>query len=464
MKPKIHFIVFLLSASLILIITNCSKRTEVTTILSAPAGNLYTQINTNGKTVIPNGRFITPLGKSIIVAPHPYGLALSRDGSIAVTANSGTSPLSITIIKNLQSENPVVEQIPPGAKTDNGVLASVFMGLAISPDNKIVYASGGQTNKIYLFDIASYKKIDSIDCEKSINGEKYPDGYIGDMTLNKSGSRLYAVDQMNFRLMIIDTKSLMVIKNVKTGRYPFGVTLSPDEKNVYVANVGMFEYSRIIEKDSSKEHGLDFPPFGYNTKEEEEGFENDSVKVPGLGSPNSPEAFSVWKINITNDNNAGVTAKIKTGNLVGEEIEGIPAVGGSSPNSLAAADDYVFVSNGNNDNVSVIDINNNKIVEDIFLKLNDAVKHFRGVIPFGLTVSPDQKRLYVAESGINAVAVIDIPTLKVIGHIPTGWFPAKLKVTSDNQKLIVSNAKGFGSGPNGGSNFVKGPEGTYIGR
>jgi len=51
----------------------------------------------------------------------------------------------------------------------------------------------------------------------------------------------------------------------------------------------------------------------------------------------------------------------------------------------------------------------------------------------------------------------------VLGYIPTGWFPAKLKVSNDGKKLIVANAKGFGSGPNGGSAFNRGPEGSYIG-
>ena len=95
--------------------------------------------------------------------------------------------------------------------------------------------------------------------------------------------------------------------------------------------------------------------------------------------------------------------------------------------------------------------------------MHPAVKQFRGVIPFGLAVSPDQKRLYVAESGINAIGVIDIQEHKVIGHIPAGWFPAKLEVTSNGKSLIVSNAKGFGSGPNGGKSFKERKEGTYIG-
>ncbi len=70
------------------------------------------------------------------------------------------------------------------------------------------------------------------------------------------------------------------------------------------------------------------------------------------------------------------------------------------------------------------------------------MRQFRGVIPFGLALSPDQKRLYVAESGINAVAVIDVDKLEVLGHLPTGWFPSKVQVSSDNKKLIIANAKG----------------------
>jgi YVTN family beta-propeller protein len=454
---------------LVLLVTvttiSCRIRKSGLVTLSAPAGKLTTQINRSGRTVIPNGRFLTPYGKSVQVAPHPFGLVLSPDGTVAVTANSGTSPISISIIKNFQSENPVVMQVPPGPATDEGVLASVFMGLAISPDNKVVYVSGGQQNKIYMFSVDNGAKLDSIDCSVTEKGEPVPDGYIGDMVLSKDGRYLYAVDQMLFRMIVIDTQLKKIISSSKTGRYPFGIVLSPREDKLYVANVGMFEYSKIgdIEAKKDPKKALDFPPFGFGSEEMKNGTRIDSMDIPGLGDPNVPESFSVWSFDVKNPHKPEVLAKIKTGILVGETIEGIPAVGGASPNSLAMTDRYVFVSNGTNDNISVIDIVHDTVAFEIPLKLHQYVSHFRGVIPFGLTVSPDQKRLYVAESGINAVGVIDIPTMKVIGHIPSGWFPSKLKVTPDGKSLVVSNAKGFGSGPNGGKNFKEAPEGTYIG-
>ncbi|KAF0142941.1 MAG: 40-residue YVTN family beta-propeller repeat protein [Stygiobacter sp.] len=429
-------------------------------ILSAPAYKEFTKIDRAGTTVIPNGRFITPLGNQITTAPHPYGLVLSPDGNTAVTANSGTGPLSITIIKNILSGNPQVMQVPPGASTDKGVLESVFMGLAISPDSKIVYVSGGQTNKIYLFNLSNGSKIDSIDCALVDKQNDYSTGYIGDMVLSKDGKKLFAVDQINFRMIVIDTKNRKLIQNVPVGRYPFGISLSPDEKNIFVANVGMYEYKKIKILNEKKK-GMNFPPFAYLSKESEKGIKDDEFEVPGLGNPYDAKAFSVFVIE--NKAKAKVIAKIKTGIQIGEKIEDIPAIGGASPNSIAATNKLAFVSNGTNDNISVIDIRKKKVVKTIKLVLDERLKHFRGVIPYGLTLSADHKRLYVAESGINAIAVIDVAKLEVLGHIPTGWFPAKLKLSNDGKKIIVANAKGFGSGPNGGTTFKRGPEGSYIG-
>ena len=95
-----------------LISLTCYSQVVPKTIISAPAGDEYVIIRKNGQTILPNGRIISPSGKTHQVAPHPYGLAISNDGNIAITANSGTSPLSISILKNIQSANPKIMQIP----------------------------------------------------------------------------------------------------------------------------------------------------------------------------------------------------------------------------------------------------------------------------------------------------------------------------------------------------------------
>jgi YVTN family beta-propeller protein len=465
LKSKRSSIGTVTTVILTLICLSCARDKQVAAlrwIAAAPADTAYCRIDRNGVTVIPNGRFVSSAGRQITVAPHPFGLTLSPDGKTIITANSGTGPFSISIIEDFNGE-PKVRQIPENAKAGEGLLEAVFMGLAIAPDQKL-YVAGGQQNRIYIFDLKSGRKLGEIKCNKSFDGTDYNDGYIGDMVLSKDGNFLFAVDQIGFRLMVIDTRKKEVIHNVRTGRYPFGVALAPDEKSVYVANVGMFEYSYVKSLDRKRlnETALKYPAFAYGSEEMKKGIKNDSVEVAGLGDPNAPESFSVWRVDLAQSKPV-VTAKVKTGVLVGDKLDGIAAVGGASPNSIVTSGDFVFVSNGNNDNISVIDARSDTVSADIELKIDERLGNLKGVIPFGLALSPDQKRLYVAEAGINAVAVINVADRKVLGHIPTGWFPSKLKVTPDGKQLVVSNAKGYGSGPNGGPNFKEGPEGNYIG-
>jgi len=432
---------------------------------AAPAGDDYVIRDPKGKTIIPNGRFLTPLGQTFLVAPHPYGLILSRDGSIAVTANSGTNPLSVTILKDIHSPNPIIRQIPPSANTDKGILESVFMGIAISHDNQTVYAAGGQTNSIYLFDTHTGKSKGKIDCSAKTQNANYLHGYLGDMVLSDDGRWLFIVDQIGFRVAVVDVLAKKYVASCPVGRYPFGIALSRDGKAIYVANVGMYQYDQIWKKKGGewKPTSIRKPPFGYQTEEAEKGIVNDSMLIPGLGPVHADEAFSVWTLNVANPREPRVVSKMKTGHRIGDIVEGIPAVGGSSPNSIVAAGDYVFISNGSNDNVTVLDAASNNILDHIKLVPEPGLAALRGIIPFGLAVSPDEKRVYVAEAGINAIGVIDVASRKVLGHIPTAWFPAKLKISPDGRKLIISNAKGFGSGPNGGQNFQPGPQGSYIG-
>jgi YVTN family beta-propeller protein len=437
----------------------------IKTIVVVPAGKRYTKIDKEGITVLPNGRFITPIGKTYTIAPHPYGLILSKDDNTVVTANSGVSPLSISIIRGVKTDNVSIMQIPPGMTSDKGVIASVFMGLAIPSKGGIVYVAGGQENKIYVFNLKTGEKISYLDCSYRDEISDYSNGYIGDIVLSKNDKFLYAVDQIGFRVIIFDTKTRKIIKNISVGRYPFGIALSPDGNSIYVANVGMYEYKIVkgVDFDNLKKTALNFPASPFLSERSINGFKKGENYIPPLGNPNVIDSFSVWKIDTFNPEKAKVVSKVKTGRFVGEMIDGVPAVGGSSPNSITATPKYVFVSNGNNDTISVIDTKTFSIKKEIQLYLDKRLKKYRGIIPFGLDVSPDYKLLYVAEAGVNAVGVIDINNLKLIGHIPVGWFPSKIKVSSSNKFLVVANAKGYGSGPNGGKNFKEDKQYNYIG-
>jgi DNA-binding beta-propeller fold protein YncE len=428
--------------------------------LSAPAGNRPTKIDPNGETVLPSGRLITPLGKQVKVAPHPYGLVLSPNGKTLVTVNSGTKPFSVSIITGLGDPQPQVAQIPPGFDSTDADPESVFLGAAIAPDNHTLYISEGDNGKIGIFDLVTHQRLDALSLDGTYLGATYKDSLTGAILLTRDGRHLLALDLAHFRLVIVDTQSKQILSSISVGRMPFGLALSPDGKRAYVSNVGMFQYSVVPGYDPKKPRttGLDFPAFGFPSPEAEKGATVEGKQIAGLGDPNVPDSNSVFVIDLRDPAKPSVLAKVRTGIPVGDK-----SVGGSSPGDVVAGKKEVFVSNSAQDSITILDARTNRIKKTVVLKPADVVEGLRGVLPFGMALSHDEKKLYVACAGINAVAVLDAHKAKVLEYIPTAWFPARVAVSADNRNLFVANGKGFGAGPNGGPSFHEGPEGTYIG-
>src|SRR4051812_33653513 len=100
------------------------------TILTVPGKEAYTNINKNGKTVLPSGRYVTPAGKTIQITHDPFGMAVSPDGTKTVTLHNGV----FTIINNETLEN---TRIPSYDNTIATPLSNgSFLGVAFSPDSK----------------------------------------------------------------------------------------------------------------------------------------------------------------------------------------------------------------------------------------------------------------------------------------------------------------------------------------
>jgi len=422
--------------------------------LAAPAGDEPTYINPTGESVLPNGRLITPEGLQVTVEPHPYGMALSPDGKLLVTANTGTWPFSLSIISALASNAPGVQQIPPGYPPKHSEVepSSVYMGLAIAGDNRTVYVSEGDTGKIDVYDLQNGRRSQVLAFDGEFNGKTYNHSFTGALALSPDGKLLYALDLAHFELVGVDTREGRIRWRVGVGRLPFAVAVSPSGDRIYVSNVGTFRYSVIPGFDSkrAKETGLDFPPFASGTPEARKGTVIAGKSVPGLGDPNVPESNSVFVLD-ANGNPPTVLARIRTGLAIGNQ-----SVGGSSPGAVVAGHNRVYVSNSAQDSVSILDTRKNRLVATIRLEPASSVGGLRGVLPFGLALSPDESRLYIACAGINAVAVFDTRSRTVLGYIPTAWFPGRVALSRDGLTLYVANAKGFGAGPNGGRDFQKG--------
>lgn len=438
------------------VVPSASRARRVVTL--QPPGRLaYCRVDPRGTGILPNGRIVRPADKFALVEHDPFGLAVSPDGQTVLAIHDNVLTVAASDLSSEPQRYPSYDRSQPGP-FDGGS----FMGAVVAADNQTAYLSGGDSGQIIVFDLASRRRTGQFDLDGEVGGQKFADSFTGELALAPDGSRLYALDQFNFRVVEFELPAGKRLRSFAAGRFPFGIGVSPDGRKLYVANVGVFDYPLVPDVDPRNidETALPFPAYGFPSREAEEGVEVGGKRIPGLGSPHVPEAVSVWAFELATGR---VLAQLKTGYRMGDLVEGLEVVGGASPNSIACGRTRVFVSNATNDNLSVIDPASDQIVATVRLSLDPRLDRWRGMLPFGLALSPDESRLYVALSGLNAVGVVDTHSLEVLGFIPTGWFPTKLAVTADGRRLLVATARGLGAGPNGGQRFERPIQGTYVG-
>ena len=407
--------------------------------------------------ILVNGRRVTPAGRILRTQSYAWGLALSPDGLHAAVLHQDAfeivdlrEPYTVRRMPPLGTENPRTENL----ETENPLGTGSYMGCAFSPDGRRFYYGSANEGRIIVLDVATTTVAGTIE----LNGGGFEDSFAGDLTLSRDGRRLFVVDQFNYRLVTVDVESGKVLQSVRVGRNPFAVALSPDERFAWVSNVGMFEYPLVpgVTLDTRAEKGLPFPAYGIPSKEAEGGVDVNGVRVPGLGSANHPDAMSVFSIDLATGR---VVQRIKTGYLVGVDRDDIKTVGGASPGALAVGRARVYVANATNDTISIIDAASGASVNEIALTV-PGLERLRGVLPFGMALTTDETRLYVACAGLNAVAVIDLAQQRLAGYMPAGWFPSMVALAANDRTLLVSSAKGLGSGPNGGRDFADPPRGA----
>ncbi len=143
----------------------------------------------------------------------------------------------------------------------------------------------------------------------------------------------------------------------------------------------------------------------------------------------------------------------------------LPAIAvGDHPNELLLTKNgtTLYVANGNDNSVSVVDTRAGKEVE----VLNAALvpNALEGSSTNGLALSANEERLYISNADNNCLAVFEVEKpgqSKSLGFIPVGWYPTSIQVVKG--KLFVANGKGFSSfaNPNGPNPIEKKQTVTY---
>jgi DNA-binding beta-propeller fold protein YncE len=139
-----------------------------------------------------------------------------------------------------------------------------------------------------------------------------------------------------------------------------------------------------------------------------------------------------------------------------------PVAPGTHPCAMEISPDgrTLYVALSNRDAVAVVDISGageaGKFAVKGYFDTRLPGQSYFGAEPDALAVSRDGNRLYAANMGSDAVAVIDTKKLTAaaaklgmvepVGFIPTEWMPISMATAGD--KLYVATAKGRGTGPN----------------
>jgi YVTN family beta-propeller protein len=414
------------------------------------AATLHAQ--TGVKAVLPNGREIHPAGNWISVAPCPFAMAVRPDGAQIAIPSIGF-PFALNVIDDPAGAQPSVRKMPAGANNDPAI--EVHAGLAYSPDGTLLYEATGDSGKIRVYRISDWQPAGEVSLDGTTAGRDFAGSFAATLTVSADGKTLYALDQGNWRIVVLDAAKLERVASVATGAYPFGLTLSPDGSRLYVTNTGLFEYTTIpgASNKDPLHTGLHFPPFGYPSKAAREGAVVEGKKIAGLGEENSDRGSSLWTYDVRDREHPAVTARLRLGARITEDAE--QTVGGAAPTGVTAEGDAVYVSLAHEDQVAKVSADGTRLLAQADLSpltgplfQDRQGRPLRGVMPSGLVVR--EGRVYVAESGIDAVGVLDAASMQVVEHIPAGWNPSAVAFSPDGKTLYVVNTKGKGAGPNAG--------------
>ena len=424
---------------------------------------------------LPNGRQITPEGLWIATAPYPFALAVRPDGGQLLLPSIGF-PFALNVIDHPGTPTQSVRRLPLRKPDDPDI--QVHAGVVYSPDSQWAYVATGDTGAVDIYSASTWQRSARIPLNGSSGTQRYEDSFAAALAIDATGQRLYVLDQGNWRVVVVDLPSRQILLSYPTGVDPIALALSPDGNRLYIVNAGLFEYQLLpkIDREDVPATGLRFAPFGYPSAAARNGVRVQGRKVPGLGKENSGRGSSLWTYQLApaqtgplqknRKKSFDAPVVLRLGTKIVESPHGV--VGGASPSAVVADRDQVFVTLAHQDSVALISPDGRRLQAEIPLqpfplaKYHDAQgQPLRGIMPSGLALGPG--RLYVTEAGINALAVIDTKTAKVVQQRPVGWNPSAVALSVDGKSLYVVNTKGKGTGPNAGSRFNSEASGSYIG-
>ncbi len=354
----------------------------------------------DGSVITSTHQRLTPAGFQVTFPGRPVDLVLGPKERYLYVKNKS----DIVVIRVLDR---TIMQTLPMKKGGNS-----FVGILISKDGKKLYTSDARRRvweaTISKDHILRWSRDFEFEGPQG-KGSAVPAG----MAFSKDGHYLLVCLSRNNSLAVVNLSDKTYYE-IPVGMAPYDVLVAPSGK-VYVSNWG-----------------------GRRPKKGDPTAESSGSQV--LVDP---------KTGIANSGTISIV-DLEKNKVVGS----IPVGLHPSGMALSHSGNFLFVANANSDFVSVINTQTDSLVEAISVKLHNSLPF--GSSPNALVVSPNDLTLYVANATNNAIAVVALGqnagvlgsrffSSRLIGAIPTAWYPGAVLTNARGNFLYVANVKGLGA-------------------
>jgi DNA-binding beta-propeller fold protein YncE len=395
-------------------------------VYSAPAGNRPAGADAIAPTsaILPNGRIAAPAGQSVFVGTNPLAVALSPDGRFAIVSNDDARNGGLTIPS--APVPPVIGYSLAVVNTQTMALVGVyhddaaafFMGVAATadptdPGRTLVLASDAARGLVRVFDLTTSGQLLPEDRTIALPAPPGRRAFPAGIGVANNGRVAYVADNFGDAVAEIDLTTRTAVRDVPVGSFPLQVGTGGDR--VVVSSGGLSTYSAL-------DRPATVPRFGAPSFDPARSSSLAILSAVAGGAPDDP-----------------LTVRMDSA------PDGTQTVGGAVPGAIAVRRDgsLAYVALANVDRVAVVSLTAEpRVVRGLDLRLFPNAPY--GAQPSATILSRDQKRLYVALAGLNAVAVLDArtPARYRYGLIPTGWYPTALAMSPNGRYLYVVSAKG----------------------
>jgi DNA-binding beta-propeller fold protein YncE len=356
----------------------------------------------DGGFLLNSGWVIHPAGAQVDVDTFPMRSALSPDGKFLLVLNGGYNPPSVSVI-DLGTQREAHRTPVPDA----------WLGLTFSPGGNSVFVGGGSKACVYQLNF-NPQTGELVPARQfaAVEDPAHPGhSFIGDVAVSPDNHLLYAADLLENQIAVINLQSGRLIERWKCGRRPYRILIPPGGQTMLVsswADASVYRYNSVTGAQISMLRVAQHP-----------------TDMLWLNKPAATE----------DANEAKYSARL-------------------------------FVAAANTNSVYAFGIDNRGEFQQIEA-INTATTPLQplGMTPTALATDNDGQRLYIVCSDANTVAVVDVSQApsRILGFIPTGWYPTAATVLPDG-KLAILNGKGKGSFPNPqGPNPLLRPEEAHRG-